>query len=63
MELDLQTVLALYTMREQSRRYLDDDLVCDAEGETCPACGGVLFEDEGEPFTLRCPECDVVAQH
>jgi hypothetical protein len=60
MQLDLQTVLALYTMREQMRHPVDDDLLCDAEGETCAACGGVLFEDEYEPFTLRCPECDLV---
>lgn len=60
MQLDLQTVLAMYTMRERTRQYIDDDLMCDREEETCPECGGVLFEDEDEPFTLRCPDCDLV---
>ena len=60
MDLDLQTILALYTMRAQTRRCIDDDLLCDTEEEMCPECGGVLFEDESDPFTLRCPDCDVV---
>ena len=60
MHLDLETVLALYTMRREARLHADDDLLCDSEEELCPVCGGVLFEDEDERFTLRCPECDVV---
>ncbi|MGH9522074.1 MAG: hypothetical protein ACRD3E_06050 [Terriglobales bacterium] len=60
MDLDLQTVLALYTMRERTRRCIDDDLLCDTEEETCAECGGVLFEDENDPFTLSCPDSDLV---
>lgn len=60
MHLDLETVLALYTMREQARRPVNDDLLCDSEEETCPECGGLMFEDEDEPFALRCPDCEPV---
>jgi hypothetical protein len=58
--LDLETILALYTMRQQGSPYPDDDLLCDTEAELCPECGGAMFEDEEEAFALRCPECEAV---
>ncbi len=60
MQLDLETVLALHAMRQQVRTMGEDDLLCESEDETCPTCGGLLFEDEREPFALYCPDCDLV---
>ena len=60
MHLDLETILALYCMREKARVPVDDDLMCDSDAEICPACGGRMFEDEEQPFELRCPECEAV---
>ena len=60
MQLDLETILALHAMRQQVQTMGEDDLLCETEGETCPSCGGQLFEDEREPFALYCPDCDLV---
>lgn len=60
MQLDLETILALHAMRQQVRTMGEDDLLCDGEDEMCPSCGGLLFEDEREPFALYCPDCDLV---
>jgi hypothetical protein len=62
MHLDLQTMLALYKMRQEVRQSGDEDLLCDSEAEICPECGGTMFEDENEPCALRCPDCDAVPQ-
>lgn len=60
MPLDLETILALHSLRQQVHVMGEDDLLCEREEETCPTCGGLLFEDEREPFALYCPDCDMV---
>lgn len=60
MPLNLETILALQALRQQMQVVAEDDLLCDGEEETCPSCGGLLFEDEREPFALYCPDCDLV---
>jgi len=55
MQLDLETILALHCMRQQVRTMGEDDLLCEPGEETCPSCGGLMFEDEREPFALYCP--------
>ena len=59
MRMDLETILALHCMRQQVRTMGEDDLLCEAEEETCPSCGGLMFEDAREPFALYCPDCDL----
>jgi hypothetical protein len=59
MQLDLETILALHCMRQQVRTMGEDDLLCEPGEETCPSCGGLMFEDEREPFALYCPDCDL----
>jgi len=58
--LDLQTIFALHSMRQRIHTMGDDDLLCETEEETCPTCGGLMFEDERDPFALLCPDCDPV---
>lgn len=62
MQLDLQTILALHSMRQMQVPTVpsDEDLLLD--DECCPSCGGLLFEDDVEAFTYYCPECDLVAK-
>ena len=60
MPLDLDTILTLHNLRQRTHTMGEDDLLCEPEGETCPTCGGLLFEDEREPFALYCPDCDLV---
>ncbi len=60
MPLDLETILALHALREQVQTISEDDLLCEPEDEMCPSCGGLMFEDEREPFALYCPDCDLV---
>lgn len=60
MHMDLETILALHSMRQQLQTMGEDDLLCEQEEETCATCGGLMFEDEREPFALYCPDCDLV---
>ena len=60
MHMDLETILALHSMRQQLQTMGEDDLLCEPEEETCSSCGGLMFEDEREPFALYCPQCDLV---
>ncbi len=60
MELDLETILVLHAMRQQVHTMGEDDLLCEREEDTCPSCGGLLFEDEDESFAIYCPNCDLV---
>lgn len=60
MHLDLETLFALHSLREQVHTMGEDDLLSDDVDETCPTCGNLMFEDEREPFALYCPECDLV---
>ena len=59
MQMDLETILALHSMRQQVRTMGEDDLLDDVD-QTCPTCGGLMFEDDREPFALYCPDCDLV---
>jgi len=59
MHMDLETLLVLHSMRQQVHTMGEDDLLR-VEEETCPSCGGLLFEDEREPLALYCPDCDLV---
>jgi len=58
--MDLETLLALHSMRQLVRTMGEDDLLREPEDETCPSCGGLLFEDERQPLELYCPDCDLV---
>ena len=60
MHMDLETLLALHSLRQQVRTMGEDDLLCEPEEELCPCCGGLMSEDEGEPLALYCPDCDLV---
>jgi hypothetical protein len=60
MHMDLETILALHSMRQQLQTMGEDDLVGEPEEETCATCGGLMFEDAREPFALYCPDCDLV---
>lgn len=60
MHLDLETLLALHSLRQQVHTMGEDDLLSDDVDEMCPTCGGLMFEDSLEPFALYCPDCDLV---
>lgn len=60
MHLDLETLFALHSLRQQVHSMGEDDLLSDDVDEMCPTCGGMMFEDEREPFAMYCPDCDLV---